>query len=91
MKIRKRLKRLFIASAPDPLRMSPLVACALAENWEAGSLLLKKELFPCYPQVSSTIFSKLCRNLYYADVCELGFTRMGWLHSKGLAREKIQY
>ena len=55
MQIRKRLKRLLSASAPEPLRMSPLVACAIAQNWEAASLLLNKGLFPCYPPVYSSL------------------------------------
>ena len=67
LKIGKRLKRLLSASAREPLRMSPLVACAIAQNWEAASLLLNKGLFPCYPQVCSSLcFNRtLCKK--YVD------------------------
>ena len=73
MKIQSRLSRLLSATVPDPLRMSPLVACAIVQNLEAGSLLLHTGLFPCYSQVRSSFYSKpLQIFVYYRDEYEIG-------------------
>ena len=51
VEIQSSLTHLFKASAQEPLRMSPLVACAIAQNWEAGRLILDKGLFLPHHQV----------------------------------------